>query len=613
MARTRRLLTRVEDQFDDSGEDWQTDTAVDLSATAFTTIDLPFSVSFSGVGAITRLTIWEDGFVSFGDVTQAQLDWAATHAPGSDIFTFPGNFIAVGFLDVTSQFQSVQYTAGVIDFEPPYDRAEAVDILRVTWSNQNFNSFQLQLTRSDFAIVDLSVSSAFDDPGQIGFRIGTYRFDPTQQAMPDYFFTDTLGGSFTGNGFANTIEGGVRADFLSGAAGYDHLIGNAGNDTLDGGSGNDLLDGGTGADTMTGGSGNDTYSVDNAGDIAIEDVSGGEDRVNSSVTFTLGANVENLVLTGAAAINGTGNRSANYVYGNGAANVLNGGAGHDTMIGGDGNDIYIVNSVGDRVMETSATGGTDRVNSMVSYSLGANLENLVLTGTLASNGTGNGLANSITGNASANIIDGRGGADIMTGGGGNDTYFIDNAGDQVVEASGGGIDRVMSAISLAMPAFVEQLELTGTSPLNGTGNGLSNIIKGNSGANILDGMAGSDQLYGGSGNDILTGGSGADRFFFDTGLDAGSNVDRITDFSAPDDTIQLDRTVFTAIVTNGTLASAAFFTGTTAHDADDRIIYDAATGRIFYDSDGTGAAAPVLFAEVGAGATVTNLDFVAYI
>ena len=381
---------------------------------------------------------------------------------------------------MTSQFQPVQYSAGVIDFDAPYDRAEAVDILRVTWTNQNFNSFQLQLTRSDFAIVDLSVSSPFEDPGQIGFRIGTIRFDPTQQAMPDYFFTDTLGGSFTGNAFANTIEGGSRADFLSGVAGYDHLIGNAGNDTLDGGSGNDLLDGGTGADAMTGGSGDDTYSVDNAGDTVIEDVDGGADRVNSSVTFTLAANVETLVLTGTAAINGTGNRSANYIYGNGAANILNGGAGHDTMIGGDGNDLYIVNSVGDRVMETSATGGIDRVNSMVSYSLGANLENLVLTGTLASNGIGNGLANSITGNASANIIDGRGGADIMTGGAGNDTYFVDTIGDSVVEASGGGTDRVMSAVSLTISNYVEHLVLTGSASIDGTGNGLSNVMTGNS-------------------------------------------------------------------------------------------------------------------------------------
>ena len=144
----------------------------------------------------------------------------------------------------------------------------------------------------------------------------------------------------------------------------------------------------------------------------------------ASVGYSLPANVDNLVLTGTPAINGTGNTLANRITGNAAANVLNGGAGGDTMIGGLGNDIYVVDNTADVISETSALATEiDTVQSSVSRSLGSNQERLVLTGTMAINGAGNTLANRITGNAAANVLNGGAGNDSLNGGGGNDTLI----------------------------------------------------------------------------------------------------------------------------------------------------------------------------------------------
>jgi Ca2+-binding RTX toxin-like protein len=142
-----------------------------------------------------------------------------------------------------------------------------------------------------------------------------------------------------------------------------------------------------------------------------------------------------------------------------------------------------------------------------------------------------------------------------------------------------------------------------------TGNGAANLLSGGGGNDALKGLGGADRLNGGTGNDRLVGGTGTDLFLFNSALNASSNVDRITDFSVVDDSIQLDNDVFTAAGAIGTLSAGAFRAGVAAQDADDRIIYDSATGKIYYDADGNGAGAQVLFAQVNAGLALTNGDF----
>ncbi len=243
-------------------------------------------------------------------------------------------------------------------------------------------------------------------------------------------------------------------------------------------------------------------------------------------------------------------------------------------------------------------------------SLTGNEADNVLTG-----GNGN---DSLTGNGGNDSLIGNGGADRMTGGAGNDIYSVSSSGDKVIEAAGGGVDTVRSAIDYRLGDTVENLVLTGTA-VEGWGNKDANSLTGNAAANLLVGGAGNDRIAGdagndriggGTGKDVLDGGAGRDTFFFDAS--AGSaNADTILAFSAPDDTLFLDRRVFTKLAA-GALGPDAFRSGTAAADADDRIVYDQATGKIFYDKDGAGGAAGLLFATVDPGTALTHADFMIY-
>ncbi|EGF93055.1 hemolysin-type calcium-binding repeat 2 copies family protein [Asticcacaulis biprosthecium C19] len=429
----------------------------------------------------------------------------------------------------------------------------------------------------------------------------------------------------TGNSQANTVTGN---------GGANHLNGGGGDDALSGGAGSDSLAGGTGNDTMSGGLGDDTYVVDETGDVVSELSSQGSDTVRASVTFTLvGKQVETVILTGVAAINATGNSFNNLLSGNDAANVLNGsagsdtlngaagndsligGAGADSLMGGLGDDTYVIDDAGDMVIEIGAE-GIDLIQTAIGWSLGDQIENLTLTGSGAVGATGNGLGNVLTGNSAANRLDGGLGADTLAGGGGNDTYVIDSASDSVIEGAGAGTDLVETDLSHTLAANVEGLTLTGSAAINGTGNGLNNVLTGNGANNVLTGGAGNDTYYiqnagdnvvelggggtdviysavtyslnaryaeiinltgtaninatgnslsntltgndgintlnGKGGTDILTGGLGADIFLFETG--AGS--DTIADFSAfQNDSINVN--AYTGGIANNGLVTQA--------------------------------------------------------
>ncbi len=414
--------------------------------------------------------------------------------------------------------------------------------------------------------------------------------------------------------------------------------GNAFDNLLVGNVGNNTLDGGAGADTMMGGAGNDTYHVDSVSDVVSEGADAGTDTVVAIFSYSLGNDVENLTLSGVVAVSATGNALSNTLIGTTNGNTLDGGSGADTMVGGAGNDVYYVDHVSDLVVEL-ADEGFDTVISTVSFQLDNAVEHLTLTGNGNISALGNTLGNILTGNSGANVLDGGAGddtldggtgGDIMIGGRGNDTFYVDHVLDVVMEAVGEGIDAIFSSINFTLGENVENLTLDGGS--TGGGNALANVITGNNGTNflnggggddLLDGLAGidtlngeagadtllggngadtlnggadNDSLSGGLGTDTLTGGSGADSFVFNTAF-SGSNSDTVTDFNAIDDTIVLDNAIFTGL-SDGTLDASAFRVGAAALDADDRIVFNATTGGLFYDADGNGAAAAIQFATV---------------
>ncbi len=336
----------------------------------------------------------------------------------------------------------------------------------------------------------------------------------------------------------------VEALELSGSAPIN-ATGNSLANVLTGNAAANVLNGGVGADTMTGRQGNDTYVVDNIGDVVIEQPGEGIDLVQSSISYTLGNDVENLTLTGSNAINGYGNSLANIVLGNAGANklyglagsdTLDGGAGADTMTGGAGDDWYVVDNSKDSIVEV-ANEGIDTVSAKLSWTLGANLENLILLGTTNLSGTGNTLNNRLTGNAAGNTLTGDAGNDTLDGGAGNDKliggtgddlYIVDASGDVITEVANQGHDSVLASASYTLASNVENLTLTGPNAINATGNTLNNVLVGNGAVNTLNGGAGDDTLDGAGGNDILIGAAGADTYRF--GL--GSGVDTIQDNDA---------------------------------------------------------------------------------
>jgi serralysin len=486
--------------------------------------------------------------------------------------------------------------------------------------------------------VDLGGQSAVSTAAGDAARIGSDRLFEVEDVIGSAF-DDRLTGAWWAD---NRLDGGAGNDSLFGDNGRDTLIGGSGDDLLDGGAGQDLasyasaaagvkvslalsgaqnsgqgsdtlvsiedlegsgfadgltgdgaanvlrglggddeLNGGGGADLLVGGGGNDVFVVEDAGDKASEAAGEGRDQVRSSISFVLGANLEELLLTGTAAVAGTGNGLGNLIRGNAAANVLDGldgadellgeggddsldggtgddrlfgGAGNDTlfgnagydrMYGGVGNDTYLVTDATSFAYELAGE-GRDTVVASIDHQLRAEVEELVLNGTANLIGKGNASDNRIAGNDGnnrvygydgADTLEGRAGDDYLMGGAGNDTlsggaghdrmygglgddrYLVGDTADYAYENAGEGTDRVIATTNHVLRANIEQLELGGSADLRGYGNALDNLVAGNGGANLLYGRDGNDQLLGSGGSDILFGENGSDRLVGGAGQD----------------------------------------------------------------------------------------------
>ncbi|MDB5507528.1 MAG: Serralysin [Devosia sp.] len=357
---------------------------------------------------------------------------------------------------------------------------------------------------------------------------------------------NTIGAGIDTIRSVENIIGSDYADRLFGDEDANILRGGGGNDRLEGFSGRDIFFGGKGADVLLGGLGNDTYNIDDAKNIAVETSAAGSgiDRVNSSVNYTLQANVEELVMAGTGDLDATGNDSENMIFGNAGDNKIDGLDGADRLYGGDGVDTLL--------------GGLDR--------------------------------DRLDGGSGNDKLNGQAGNDLMIGGLGDDSYYVDSVGDVVYElaGAGSGIDIVRAVADHVLSANVENLILTGVSAIDGAGNEMANKIYGNAANNVI---------YGKLGNDFLYGGAGADSFVFNTTISA-ANVDTIDDFDRSNDIINLQNTgagLFNALAA-GVLKAAAFNVGTAATQDDDHIIYDKNSGVLLYDADGLGGAAGIRFA-----------------
>lgn len=494
-----------------------------------------------------------DKVIALGDFNDFQI------FPVIEIITGEIQRLIAGTGNTASTFISgTQVMKALIELLPPEERysynfdgnAQALDNIIATldllvgaqYDVVHINSeFATQLSDHDPGLASLLFvrSAAIATEGDDVFTAAAYlaKFGATRGSLAGDDTVLALGGD-------DLIEGSLGNDVLNGGGGFDtvdytgsnaavtvnlttatnspsggwaqgdtlisieNVIGSQYNDFLTGSATLNILNGGLGADTMAGGANNDTYYVDNVGDVVIEAAGQGTDTVISSITWTLATNFENLTLTGADDIDGTGNSVNNRLIGNDGANTLSGLAGADNIFG---------------------AGGADHL-------LG---------------GEGN------------DILDGGTGDDILEGGNGTDTYTVDSAGDVIVETATGGFDTVKStATTYVLGDYLETLTLSGAFNQDGTGNAQANtingnnfvnhliggagndILNGNAGNDTLEGGADNDKLYGGAGTDTLTGGDGADT------LDGGALADSMAG-GAGNDIYYVDNSADTVIELTG--------------------------------------------------------------
>ena len=429
-----------------------------------------------------------------------------------------------------------------------------------------------------------------------------------------------------------SITGGSGNDGLFGTNGDDTLVGGAGNDVLNGSHGHDLLDAGAGDDylesdyghaTMLGGAGNDYFF--SGPDANADSIDGGAgidsifiEREFQDWSYNYNA-IAAATSTGITLTDGTVIKNVEHL-----AALYTEGASTLTISAAQGAFYWEAEGLGGNTLIANYSARTDAVithtdDDTLDYTIntpgyysaitgGYFAEALSVTAVSMTSGSGN---DSLTGTIGDDTLNGGKGIDIMAGGDGNDTYYVDNTADQVIEHttshSDGGIDRVFSTVSYTLGDNVEHLNLDGTANINGTGNGLQNNIYGNGGDNVLSGLdgndkikggAGSDTIIGGVGNDILEGGDGADKFVFSAASVNGK--DTIQDFVHG-----VDKLVFAT----ADYGSSAFTAGTAAVGSGAQFVWNETTHTLSWDHDGAGGDSSVQIAVFANGAHIDASDF----
>jgi Ca2+-binding RTX toxin-like protein len=396
----------------------------------------------------------------------------------------------------------------------------------------------------------------------------------------------------SGTSLNDTLIGDNIGNWLTGGGGSDQIFGMGGDDVLEAVDGTDIIDGGDGWDTAT-------YEGANNGKGIVADLQSGKVTDPFNYTDTL-ISIERVRSTNYAdsLIGSTGDDTFQTF---GGVDTVTGGAGVDTV---DYSRDYRLGGSSGVTVDLSTNSATDGLGDKDILN---EIENVVGT-QFADSLTGNASANLLIGNAGNDnlgggsghdTLDGGAGGDILLGGADNDAYYVDNAGDVVIETSSGGTaDRVYTTVNHTLTGHVEVLYGVGLSALNLTGNTLANTIVGTSTANKINGGLGRDTLYGGAGKDT---------FVFNS-KPSSSNFDKLADYSTANDSIHLENAVFTKLKA-GKLASSAFWKGAKAHDRDDRLIYDSTKGYLYYDADGTGSSKQVLIATMTKNLKMTYTEF----
>jgi serralysin len=417
------------------------------------------------------------------------------------------------------------------------------------------------------------------------------RLGPTQYARGHVFnaleyngdrrslIENAVGGSgndtLRGNSAANLLNGRGGNDVIYNAtsnaaiSGHDICLGDSGNDTIidsdsidgdfhDGGLGIDLID----FSTYDFGAGSFVVDLNTREAVVFgkyseyinnfENASGPQ-----SSDKIIGSSVDNELAGNGGDDTLQGNGGNDTLRGGTGADSLNGGIGNDSMDGGIGNDFYVVDSLGDIVVEQPSEDYDHVLSYVNNYTLTANVEKLTLASS-AFNSTGNSLNNYIQGNEFNNVLSGLDGDDVING---NASYDVLNGG---------------------------------------AGN---DVLNGGTGNDVLNGGTGDDELYGSTDSDTLTGEAGKDKFFFDNPLDG---IDTITDFVVVDDVIYVEKVGFVGGLSKGFITADQFQIGASAQDSSDRFIYNQSTGALSFDSDGVGGVAQIQFAKLSGGLGMTS-------